>query len=90
MTTLWSFAHNLANQTNWIVLLGQISLSAQWKRDLCMRLSLAALFVVDVTDLVWTDSGPDWVNNSVAALFFVNVTDLVVDWLTAWLNGWLS
>ena len=49
MTTLRSFAHNLANQ---IFLLGQISLSALSTRDLGTKLSLTALFAVDVTDLV--------------------------------------
>ena len=52
MTTLRSFAHNLANQKNLIFLLGQISLSALSTRDLGTKLSLTALFAVDVTDLV--------------------------------------
>ena len=52
MTTLNSFAHSLANPKKLIFLLGQILLSALSTRDLGTKLSLTALFVVYVTDLV--------------------------------------
>ena len=62
MTTLRFFAHNLANPKNWIYLLGQIVLSASSKRVLGMRLSLAALFAVCVTDLVVDCSLNAWLS----------------------------